>query len=520
VLKSIQEQVILSRSEEIESDFKKIFSNRNRKISDCVREFHFKFVHEIPVLVNWEKIFGNDMKYSNISYYRIDSYLLADAPLIYKPVISFIQNNINPEYYGVEIDGLKLLADNNAVRFEVLHPSKYPIHSSSLEFILYLKESGKLPYYMDVFEDFLAAFWIRNCPIDNKEKFREKFNNFIERPHEFSFDYFIENYSKLLMDNDQNYREIVKKIPEKTQNLPASLRYRNLNTATIERLVKIKLLNDFYLTVTGNNLVDFDQIMNDYKTIFKNYGNNKLLNYYLARYIFVLWQSCGAFWSYSEGNAVDFSLRDLSLEMEFSEVTKPDKIDDAVRVPILKKLSKIIEETNIDDANSIKNCSEKRTTLLTRWFEDFHRKNEGMAYDEFSFYIQTGLQDIQNDNLHEDINNELKRIIGRDKIGKDIFMACLKACPAVLAHRPDLGILVSLLSLYHDYFPTIDRYGIVSLEESNQIFGKIQMAPENSVQSINIEKMSYNCHVVNIPYIRSDSIFSKSQLGSTGYSNP
>lgn len=113
----------------------------------------------------WSEVFSKKIDF--ISYYRKDSYLLADAPFALKLVMSIISPDLDANYYRTDIKGLKFLIDQKVVWLETLHPRKYK-KCTVLKFINDLINEGKKPYYVDIFEESLATYWIHSY-LDNDD---------------------------------------------------------------------------------------------------------------------------------------------------------------------------------------------------------------------------------------------------------------------------------------------------------------------------------------------------------------
>ena len=84
-----------------------------------MREFYLQFALKAEQSKNaemaWTELLGSGCA-EYVSYYRIDSYLLADAPFTLRSPIFFLSTSAttleNGTYYGVDADGLKLLIEN------------------------------------------------------------------------------------------------------------------------------------------------------------------------------------------------------------------------------------------------------------------------------------------------------------------------------------------------------------------------------------------------------------------------
>ncbi|WP_319580628.1 hypothetical protein [uncultured Methanospirillum sp.] len=551
---SIRKQIILARSKSIE-DFSRTFKE-NIPFRDRIRKFHNKFIAEFSYpanpsesLTKWQYIFS-DNDYSSISYYRKDSYLLADAPFIFKPVISVITPIIDSGYYGVDKRGLHILADLDIVKYKALHPKKYDKNGVSDKFIDELCDKGRSPYYCDVLEDFMASYWIRNCQEEYNcsEKNKRFFDIFLQNPNDVSFEDFKYSLHAVLMETDVEYKKIIASIPTHTSFLPASLQSSNLREATIERLVKIRLFDDFYRSITKKNFVNFNSIYENYNAII-NDSPVSTKDYWLSYYVFRLWQSHGAFWSYSSGNVVDYSLRDLAIENKFKGSSEPNVEYNPFHLPILSKITKLINNTNIDDPEVIRRQADGRLKILEKWHEDFRTKGMRNQFGNFCFSIQNDLQSgkkreaIQT-SIIEDINTIIKP---KDCARNGLLSECVELIPLEDLHGggPLFEVIEDVISnlipayklvnfafkaknVHEKYLEPISKYGFIN-RDGNKFFGEFTDFSEQFPHFNLDNNFSFNCQFGNLPYKRiikvtnkktqyiDDPYFSRSQFGSIGY---
>ena len=257
--------------------------NKNKTISKQIREFHKNFT---KVLVDnmsekfkhgdnisrwrWHTIF-DESQGEYISYYRKDSYLLADAPFIFKPVMAVLKPNLNEyqSYYGVDLEGVKLLIENHVVWPEVHHIREYQNNVKILENLC----KQIIPYYVDTLEDSMAIYWINN--IIDKSKLpadiRDKIDSYMKNPEEKDFKYFINGiYFPYIKKQYPKISSLIENIPSECFPGSPPLYYKNLRDAVVERLMKVSLLSECLSKITQEPCINISNVVNDLEKIQKN----------------------------------------------------------------------------------------------------------------------------------------------------------------------------------------------------------------------------------------------------------
>jgi hypothetical protein len=537
----IGDQVEIARSSESRDPLEFVLKKKNDPLSKRIREFHRNFLDISSIEDDWwHNIFVNPHG-EHISYYRKDSCLLSDYAFILKPTTALITPVINPNYYGVGPAGIKLLAENDMVWLMALHPNKYEksiAEDSGLSIINSLSKKDKTPYYIDTFEDALASYWIRNIKDDSlisDSAINRNLDNYLTDPENVSFSDFLNDYYKYIIKSNQIKNiDLIEQIPEGRVELNAGLFYNDLRADARERLLKIQLFQECLNEISGERklLIDLDQTLleikdilaSDHRSLFldtSRYEKGRKMEL-IGYFIFQLWQQKGAFWSYAEGNTVDFSGRDLSQNGDclrnLSESRLPNQKLTEIRIPIPGKLRKLIEGTNIDDRDSITTLSEKRFYYLQKYLNDLKKAN---------FDLQENLKRIDeitritdDDKLREKINSLPQWSPREWELGAGLISLGSFAISNYLDLDPELSIAMGLgldvtcqVINHRSTLKRIMKYGMDTYTGIGHYY-KI----ENALNSLDLisNASSYNIQAIHLPYRRNDQQFSGKELTTFG----
>jgi hypothetical protein len=536
---SIYTQIELARSPKIKDYLISTLSDNNLNLSIRVRNFYRLFLDEAAedtTLKNiewWRLIYPSNKKhlkipFNFISYYRKDSYLLADCPYIFKPTMAIIHPNMPEDYYGVTPDGVALLAKNEAVWLEALHPAKYGQNSKGKNFIKLLSENGRIPLYSDILEDALATYWIENVmtskgiDVDLIRDLKDYKNN-----PKINFDDFINTYYfKYLSEMNDYFAKVILNIPNDAVNhRNASLRYNDLRKDSIERLLKVKLLQECLNQIRAEEeiLVDFDGVLKSLEFLEKiNDPTDK--RYAIADFIFKFWQQRGSPWFYSMGNVVDFSGRDLCL-LTCGRVNPPQDELDSISIPVYKHLGDLIKNTDIDSKTSIKENAADRGKLLGQFFDDM--KSTDIGYKYYCMDVFEALSDQKQIDASEKIREHLSNIITpriskpKKTISELLITRLISAVPIV---GPAATGLIEGWIAFSPHIKNICKYGLASpssLESLSSIETEYY-SMEDAVTKFDgtiPKKFSYSMHALQLPYDRSESKYQSGNSINTLASN-
>lgn len=537
----IGDQVETARSLKSRDCLEFVLKKKNDPLSKRIREFHRNFLDVSSIDDDWwQNIFINPHG-QHISYYRKDSCLLSDYAFILKPSTALISPVIKPDYYGVGPAGIELLAENDMVWLMALHPNKYEksiAENSGLSIINSLSKKDKTPYYIDTFEDALASYWIRNIKDDSlisDSAINRNLDNYLTDPERMSFSNFLYYYYIYIKKSDQIKNiDLIEQIPEGRVKLNAGLFYNDLRADARERLLKIQLFQECLNKISGERklLIDLDQTLleikdiltSDHRSMFlgtSSYEKERKMEL-IAYFIFQLWQQKGAFWSYAEGNTVDFSGRDLSQNGDclrnLSASRLPSQKLAEIRIPIPGELRKLIAGTNIDDRDSITSHSEKRFNYLQIYLGDLKKANFDPQENLKRIDEITRITDV--DKLREKINSlpqwnskEWKLPARYISLGSSAISTYLDLDPELSAAM-GLGLGVTCQVINHrSTLKRIMKYGMDTCTGIGYYY-KIENALNSSDPISNAS--SYNMQAIHLPYKRNDQLFSGKEITTFG----
>ena len=507
IKKIIGSQIINARDREIVKKILEDALKQNKILSKRIREFHRNFTKILADnmedkfkhgdnMSRWHMIFKEDLG-ENVSYYRKDSYLLADAPFVFKPVISPLKPNKDEysSYYGVNLKGVKSLIENHVVWPEVYHISYYHDNEKVVEELC----EQIIPYYMDAFEDSMAIYWIDNImdgskvSLDIKNKTKDYMNN----PNKNSFKFFInEIYLPYTLKQNPKLSRLIDKIPTTKHPGAPPLDYPNLRDAVVERLMKVFLLSDCLFKITRDHYIDRDNIINELEKKIDNPVQ-------IGEYIYKFWHRYGTFWSYSEGNTVDFSARDI-FPTGVTENVKPGEKIDSFSIPVPKKFENLVCNTDIDDKCSIMQQSGEREKLLKTFFSN--TKNAGRINEYWMLVYREMLNKKENiEDVREDIESVFKtKIVSK----KDIALAAIEIPVGIIIEvfSPIKGLGLILIAARGAYLiKNILGAQVTYIGDDRPIF-PFKRIPIASTDT-NVKKIFYNwrMHLISLPYKRSKS---------------
>jgi len=511
----LNDQVELARSEQISSKLENHLKE-DSPMSDRIRSFHNSFlayaVNKNMRLDWWKEIFAND-KYKYISYYRKDSYLLADAPFIFKPTMAIINDNISTDYYGVDHEGIRLLVENKATWLEASHPKKYSNRGNGCAFIEKMSETKHTPLYCDVFEDALAVYWIRQIMSGDDTGLSgdiiRKFSDYTKYKNKYSFDDFLITYLEYHRNSEKELNKklanLIDKIPEgPVDHDNASLNYKNLKSAAMERLLKIKLFQDCVDTMGTKEIVmDFTETVNELERLMR-YQQLTHLKRNIAYFIFKFWQVHGSPWFYSSGNIVDFSGRDLCLE-QCGKVNDPTYETETILIPIYSKVETLINNTDIDDIQSVEQLGKQRLYRLNNFFSQIKESSIGTKENAFQNLCYDISEITHKDKDIPRFTKELEEIL------KDILRpreSFAKAAITELASLiPIKGPSIGSVSLLSKKLKIINKYGLMDFTKANS-FNETEfhrIVQSNVLKHNSDQSHSYLMHALQLPYYRSKS---------------
>ena len=361
----LEEQMRISRSEEgidiLERCFGRI-SNPS-EISESVRDFYLQFALKAEQSKNaemaWTELLGSGCA-EYVSYYRIDSYLLADAPFTLRsPIFFLITTTLDPTYYGVDADGLKLLIENFLAWPVADDIQKYPDDIKN-NFIKKLNKNP--PLYAHCFEVSLATYWLKNIKSSldaNSRQIAEKF----QKGEETYLNFLLKVYYPYKMKQVGNLEQVIEGIPPGPSGGAPPLYYFDLRGTTKEMLMRVSLFSEVLsdLTSQGIEWVRLDKVLEDLEGRLKNQSNDAQWKKKVSEYVYKFWQIYGTPWSYSRGGTTDFSLRDLS--PSGLREAQPQETEEAFKIHTLSRFKRIVKGTNIDDANSRGQAKERKELL-------------------------------------------------------------------------------------------------------------------------------------------------------------
>ncbi len=515
------------KKEELRKDVRKFHKNFIEHLKDELED-RSSYSKNTDTMENWLIVFNNEIG-ENLSYYRMDSYLLADAPFIFKPVIALLKPNINdyPQYYGVDHEGVHLLIENHVLWPEVLHLSEYRK----------LGHIGKIvgeyvPYYIDTFEDSMAAHWIENIMEDSVHReLKDRAKMYVDCPLKHSFKWFIKNiyYDYFKIKNKEYYEKIDGITGNPVKSAPP-LKYHNLKEATIERLMKVHLLSECLKDISGiEDYGDFDVTFSKIDEIINKSADKKNE---LAKFIYKYWHRYGTFWAYSEGNTVDFSARDLYIG-KLDKQVEPERKENSFSIPTLPKFNNIVKNTDIDKRESIESNAEQRKELLKDFFE--RAKDAGHIYDNWTLELANEFKKMNElkskgnetryDKEKKELEDRLEAIFTTRRIGTKELAgdAAEMALGFLILAVPPLSPIGFGLTMYGAFRLSrkINSSRVTQMgADKNSHFYPIPMLPDKKTEypKENAPFM-WKMHLISLPYIRSESkIFSESYVNSMGSS--
>ena len=385
----------------LERSFKRVLKNSNlpnydrlQKSMHLSRELYYEFITNIAPEVdeNWKKIFKKAYDNSIIlAYYRRDSFLVADAPILQIPVMAIVPTDGSiTTYFGCNEETLFDLVKTGYVLLEADAPWKYHT-SKNIRLLTDFVKKGYNFVYMNALEDALVTHFLENeknimgITIDEWKNLsdRKHINNIKENFNLKEIRKFLpaedfQNLENLLVGSSNSQP----KLPDRVIDIPGGLRI-NPKQKFVERYLNLFLIDYFNYTAESNT--------ND-KIIIENGLSSQFLNYIARRRnkltksmaVYSFWHVIGAPIFMGEGlytlsssrdlktvSSVNpnFSLKDiteklklkieminvgfLTLKKEIYDICKKTKIDDKTldRGPIIEDRSKLIGEIlkNVDN---------------------------------------------------------------------------------------------------------------------------------------------------------------------------
>jgi len=364
-LKLLEEQMRISRSESGRSILEKCFGGISNpsELSERVRDFYLRFALEAEQSKNAEMAWTELLKsgYAEyVSYYRIDSYLLADAPFTLRSPIFFLKTTLNyASYYGVEADGLELLIENFLAWPAADDIWKY--NDEDKKFIEKLDRNP--PLYAHCFEASLATYWLENNRSKLDANLRSIADDF-QKGRASSLDFLLNVYYPY-KTKQGDLKQVIEGISAEPSGGAPPLNYSNLQKDTKERLMRVSLFSEVlsHLTNRKIKLIELDKVLEDLKGILKNQQlNDEQRKKKVSEYVYKFWQIYGTPWSYSRGGTTDFSLRDLS--PSGLREAQPQETEKSFKIPTFSRFKRIVGGTNIDDANNRGKQTKERKELL------------------------------------------------------------------------------------------------------------------------------------------------------------
>jgi hypothetical protein len=477
----------------------------------------------------WTKLLGSGCA-EYVSYYRIDSYLLADAPFTLRSPIFFLSTSTttleNGTYYGVKADGLKLLIENFLAWPVADDIQNYP--DVIKNFIEGLNKNP--PLYAHCFEVSLATYWLENIKSSldaNSKQIAEKF----QKGEATYLDFLLNVYYPYKTKQVKNLKQVIERIPAESSGGAPPLDYSNLQGATKERLMRVSLFSEVLpdLTNQGIEWVQLDKVLRDLEDILNNQQlNDEQRKRKVSEYVYKFWQIYGAPWSYSRGGTTDFSLRDLS-PSGLREV-QPQKTEESFKIPTLSKFKQIVVGTNIDDENSRGERTKERKELLERLVNAAKEERDqyGAPWMLISYigplaraYEMQDRQEIEN--IKEKITELLERAskkASEKAIKEELTFGVaihLTIEPIIHLLPPPLGIAVSSIVLVGEIGHLLKKLESYQSTELNVHYSHI-FSDEVQLQSIP-KSPRFRMAIVNLPYQRIGSQFSGRSLDAIGYRN-
>jgi hypothetical protein len=201
-----------------------------------VRDFYLQFALKAEQSKNaemaWTELLGSGCA-EYVSYYRIDSYLLADAPFTLRSPIFFLSTSTttleNGTYYGVDADGLKLLIENFLAWPVADDIQNYP--DVIKNFIEGLNKNP--PLYAHCFEVSLATYWLKNIKSSldaNSKQIAEKF----QKGEATYLDFLLNVYYPYKTKQVKNLKQVIESISAEPSGGAPPLNYSDLRETTKE----------------------------------------------------------------------------------------------------------------------------------------------------------------------------------------------------------------------------------------------------------------------------------------------
>jgi hypothetical protein len=547
-LNLLEEQMRISRSEEGINILERCFGRISNpsEISERVRNFYLQFALKAEQSKNaemaWTELLGSGCA-EYVSCYRIDSYLLADAPFTLRSPIFFLSTSTttlkNGTYYRVKADGLKLLIENFLAWPVADDIQNYP---DVIKKKLIKRLNKNPPLYAHCFEVSLATYWLKNIKSSLDANSRQIAKDFEEGKATY-LDFLLNVYYPY-KTKQGNLKKVIENIPPGPSGGAPPLNYSDLRGTTKERLMRVSLFSEVLSGLTNQKIewVQLDKVLEDLEGILKNQQKNQQLNNAqrkkkVSEYVYKFWQIYGTPWSYSRGGTTDFSLRDLS-PSELKEA-QPQKTEESFKIHTFSKFKQIVERTNIDDANNRGKQAKERKELLEGLVKAA-KKEIGQYGAPWMLISYIGplarAYERQNQQKINDIKEKITELL-KEASGKAIE-EFISGVAIHLTIKPIIHSFSHLISEVGDSTlgiaaPTLETLSsIVLVGEIGHLLKKLESYQitelgvhyshifSDQVQLQYISKSPrFRMAIVNLPYQREGCQFSGRSLDAIGYRN-